>query len=97
MSDLLPQKLISAEYSVGDHTTDQKQKQHEVTTIIEWIQCFGIYIAIVSQKEPKWTADLVDYQQLTICSSQHCQEGSWLLYDQHFHLKPDQRTGQQSR
>ena len=41
--------------------------------------------------------DLVDYQQLTICSSQHSQEGRWLLYDQHFHLKPDQRTGQQSR
>ena len=50
MFDLLTQKLISAEYSIGDHTTGQKQKQYEVTTI-EWVQCSGIYIAIVSQKE----------------------------------------------
>ena len=87
MSDLFPQKLISAEYSIGDHTTGQKQKQYEVTTIIEWVQCFGIYIAIVSQKEHERTADFLGYQQLIIHSSQHCQEGRWLLYDRHFRLK----------
>ena len=87
MSDLLPQKLISAEHSVGDHTTSQKQKQYEVTTIIEWVQCFGIFIAVVSQKEPERTADLHGYQQLIINSSQNQQEGRWLIYDRHFHLK----------
>ena len=87
MSDLLPQKLISAEYSVGDHMTSQKPKQYEVTTIIEWVQCFGIYIAIVSKKEPERTADLHGYQQLIIHSSQHHQEGRWLIYDRHFRLK----------
>ena len=87
ISDLLPQKLISAEYSVGDHITSQKQKQYEVTTIIEWVQCFGIYIAVLSKKEPERIADLHGYQQLIIHSSQHHQEGRWLIYDRHFRLK----------
>ena len=81
MSDLLSENLISAQYSIGDQVTSQKQKQYQVTTIIEWVQCFATYIAIVSQKEPQRTADLLGYQQLIIHSSQHCQEGCWPIYD----------------
>ena len=87
MSVLLPEKLISVQYSVGEVVPSQKQKHYEVTTIIEWVQCFVTYITIVSQKEPEWTADLLGYQQLIIHSSQHCQEGRWPLYDRHFRLK----------
>ena len=32
-------------------------------------------------------ADLLGYQQLIINSSQHCQEGCWVVYDRHFRLK----------
>ena len=81
MSDLLSENLISAQYSIGDQVTSQKQKQYQVTTIIEWVQCFATYIAIVSQKEPQRTTDLLGYQQLIIHSSQDCQEGCWLIYD----------------
>ena len=84
---LLPQKLICAEYSVGDHITSQRQKQYKVTAIIEWVQCFGINIVIVSKKEPEWMVDLHGYQQLIIQSSQYHQEGCWLIYDRHFRLK----------
>ena len=80
-------KLISQEYYTGDSTSSPKQKHYGVANIIEWVQCFGIYTAIISKKEPDWTADLIGYQQMIIDSSQNCCEGDWLNYDQHFRLK----------
>ena len=35
MADLLPQKLISAEYYTEGNTTSSKQKHHEVANIIQ--------------------------------------------------------------
>ena len=87
MADLLPQKLLSQEYYTGDSTSSPKQKHHDVANIIEWVQCFGIYTAIISKKEPDRTADLIGYQQMIIDSSQNCCEGGWLNYDRHFRLK----------
>ena len=74
---LLPERLTSADYNAGDGTGSQKQKSQEDLLILQWIQCFGIYIAIISQTEPEPTADLLGYQQLIINSSQQCQEGHW--------------------
>ena len=70
MFELLPERLISADYNAGDGTGSQKQKPQEDLSILQWIQCFGIYIAIISQTEPERTADLLGYQQLIINSSQ---------------------------
>jgi len=52
MSELLPEKLTSAEYNAGDSVIAQKQKPQEVTTIIDWVQCFGVYTAIMSCTKP---------------------------------------------
>ena len=87
MFELLPERLISADYNAGDGTGSQKQKPQEDLSILQWIQCFGIYIAIISQTEPERTADLLGYQQLINNSSQQCQEGHWVIYDRRFHLK----------
>ena len=87
MADLLPQKLISAEYYTEGNTDSSKQTHREVANIIEWVQCFGVYMAIISQKEPKRTTDLLGYQQLIINASQTGREGGWLVYDRHFRLK----------
>lgn len=87
MSELLPERLTSAEYNTGDSTVVQRQKPQEDLSIIQWVQCFGVYMAIVSRTEPERTADLLGYQQLIINSSQHCQEGHWVTYDRHFRLK----------
>ena len=64
MADLLPQRLISAEYYRGDSL----KQTHEVTNVIKWVQCFGVYTAIISQKEPQRTANFLGYQQLIIHS-----------------------------
>ena len=44
------------------------------------IQCFGIYMAIVSYSTPKCVTDLIDYQSLIIGASQNCREGQWTIY-----------------
>jgi len=51
------------------------------------MQFFGVYIVIISQKEPRWTTDLLGYQLLIIDASQIGSEGGWLVYHQHFYLK----------
>ena len=84
MANLLPSKLISAEYYSSDNPDNPKQKHYQVSDIIEWIQCFGVYIAIISQKEPERTGDLMGYQQLIIHSSQNYHQDGWIVYDRHF-------------
>jgi len=87
MADLLPEKLISAKYYTEGNTDSLKRTHHEIANIVEWMQCFGVYIAIIYQKEPKRTTDLLGYQQLIINASQTGREGVWLVYDRHFCLK----------
>ena len=48
MFELLPERLISADYNAGNGTGTQKQKPQEDLLILQWIQYFGIYIAIIS-------------------------------------------------
>ena len=87
MPKLLPEKLISAECNAGDNAAGQKQKPPEAITILQWVQCFELYTAIVSHAEPEWIADLLGYQQLILHASQHYQEGRWISYDRHFRWK----------
>ena len=87
MPEFLPVKLISVECNAGDNAAGQKQKPQEMITILKWVQCFGLYTAIVSHAEPEQTADLLGYQHLIINASQHCQEGQWMSYNRHFRLK----------
>ena len=87
MAELLPDYLNSADANLKDRPSSSKSKLEEVNNIIDWIQCFGIYIAIFSRSTPERVADLVGYQSLIISASQHNREGHWVLYDRRFRLK----------
>ena len=87
MSEFLPDKLISVEYNTGEYHTSTQKQQHKVLSIVEWVQCFGIFIAVLSHTAPDRTADLLGYQQLIIQALSRCQEGHWEIYDCHFCLK----------
>ena len=54
---------------------------------MDWVQCFGVFMAIISCKEPQSILDLIGYQSLIIQFSHHCQEGCWVIYDRRFRLK----------
>ena len=59
----------------------------EVTDIMEWVQCFGIYVAIISCSKPKYVDNLIGHQSIIIGASQIGREGKWVTYDCCFRLK----------
>jgi len=68
-AELLAETLISPEYTVYDQSTSSKQKLKEVTNITDWVQCVGLFIAIISLKESHRIPDLIGYQNLIMRSS----------------------------
>ena len=85
MAELLPESL--------GHITDEdqpavpKSKRRPVSDIVEWLQCFGTYIAIVSRKQPTRVIDLLGYQNLIIQAYQEYRGDRWLGYDRRFRLQ----------
>ena len=87
MAELHPSYLDSAELNIGDQPAGSHKRFPEICDIVDWIQCFGIYMAIISRSKPKRIADLIGYQSIIIGASQLGHEGRWILYDRHFRLK----------
>ena len=53
MAELLPDRLgVSAGPVTKDDKHSSKPKRRQVTNILEWIQCFGIYVAVLTLKHP---------------------------------------------
>jgi len=61
MAELLAENFISPEYTVDNQSTSSKQKPKEVTNITDRVQCFGLFIAIISLKEPHRIPHLIGY------------------------------------
>ena len=87
MSELLPDCLDCPK--TGHTSEDQaipRPRRRYVSTILEWIQCFGIYMAVLTQKHPERIPDLLGYQQLIIEASLEYEGDNWLGYDRQFRL-----------
>ena len=85
MAELLPDRLgISAGAITKDDKQNNKPKRRQVTNILEWIQCFGIYMAVLTLKHPDRIQDLLGYQALIVeaCMEYNCE--AWLGYDRRF-------------
>jgi len=87
MAELHPSYLDSVELNIGDQTAGANKRAPEILDIVDWIQCFSIYITIISRSKPKRIADLIGYQSIIIGGSQLGHEGRWILYDHRFRLK----------
>ena len=89
MSELLPNRLGCLK--TGQITEDQATsrpmaRKRYVSTILEWIQCFGIYMVVLTQKHPEPISDLLGYQHLIITASLEYEGDNWLGYDRQFRL-----------
>ena len=51
------------------HRRRSNQKQRHKVLIVEWVQCFGIFVAILFRTPPDPTSNLLGYQQLIIQAS----------------------------
>jgi len=88
MSELSPDTLTSADYNTSEDNSDkQKQKHIRELSIMEWVQSFAVYMAVLSSKTPHRIPDLLGYQQRIIQASYSRQPGRWAVYDRQFRLK----------
>ena len=86
MGELSPDRLDSSDHLASDQAASS-QKIQQVTSIIEWVQCFSVFTAVIHRSQPERTLDLLGYQNLVIQTSLLCQEGRWTVYDRCFRLK----------
>ena len=86
MAELLPDNLEATNSTEDDHA-NAKRKQQEVTQIMDWIQCFSTYIAVVSHANPDCVVDLIAYLNLIINGQRRFQDFDWALYDRQFRQK----------
>ena len=82
MVELLPESL--GHFPSNEDHPAVKPKRRMVSDIVEWLQCFGTYIAIISQKQPARVIDLLGYQNLIIQAYQEYWGDCWLWYDRRF-------------
>jgi len=87
MAELLPSYLDSSDLNADNQCARSCKRPPEVLDIMDWIQCFAVYVAIISRHKPKWVADLLGYQSLIIGASRACCEGKWATYNRRFCLK----------
>ena len=87
MAELLPDNLEATNSTDDDHTTNTKRKHQEVTQMMDWIQCFSTYVAVVSRAKPDRVVDLIAYLNLIINGQRRFQDFDWASYDRQFRQK----------
>ena len=86
MAELLPELLQNA--SLPDNINKgSKPKPHSVGNIMEWVQCFSCYIAVISHSQPQRVVDLLGYQNLIITRHSEFPDFKWEEYDGEFRLQ----------
>ena len=58
--------------------------RREVPDLVNWVQCFGTYMAIVSSKHPERMRQLLAYQTLIVREARRFGGKGWLAYDSYF-------------
>lgn len=86
MAELLPNQLgvNAATVETGDKEEKWKGKREQVKNILEWLQCYRMYIAVVAVKYPQRLPDMLAYQVLIIEAHMEYEDDGWLGYDRRF-------------
>ena len=73
MAELLPERL-----GVLGTDDDAKQKPKKRSlSILEWLQCYAVYVAVTSRKHPECIPDLIGYQSLVIEAYMEYKNDCW--------------------
>ena len=83
MAELLPNCMGTSKLSM-DESTKQKVRRCPVSNIIEWVQCFNVYLSVMCRTFPQKIPDLLTYQMLIIEASMMYEGNAWLGYDCRF-------------
>ena len=58
--------------------------RREVPDLLSWVQCFGMYAAVLCSSYPDKVQQLYAYQTMTVREARRCGGKGWLSYDQMF-------------
>ena len=87
LAELLPDHIgsLSGNPALDDEDkTSSKQTKRQVTTILEWVRCFSLYMAVIALKNPGKLPDLLGYQVLIVEARMEHEGDGWLGYDRRF-------------
>ena len=83
MVELLPDCLGTHGGSTAKEEKGSKRRR-QITSIAEWVQCFGVFMAVVASKSPDRTIDLLGYQSIIVEAFREYEGDTWLGYDRRF-------------
>ena len=87
MSELLPDHLGTARLGAGeDQSRAPRLRCKVVTNILEWVECFAIYVAVVSRTQPQRVPEMLGYLMLILEAHMEYVGEGWLGYDRQFQL-----------
>ena len=88
MAELLPDRMGVTLAPLFADDKDEKQpvktKRRQVTNILEWVQCYSIYVAVMTTKYPQKIQGLMGYQAPIVQACMEYGRDSWLGYDRRF-------------
>ena len=82
MAELLPDHLGTAGMGAGDNQMKAVMSRCRViTNIVEWVECFTIYVAVLSKKQPQRVPEMLGYFILILEAHTEYARDGWLGYD----------------
>ena len=80
MAELFPEHLEALNAAEEDHSKSSRPKLKDISSILDWIQAFSIYMAILKD-QPHRVPSLLAYQHLLIHSHTNFKQFNWVSYD----------------
>ena len=91
MSELLPEQLGPSDIKLSSEK-QQGTKKKLISNILEWVQCFSIYVSVIALKEPQRIPDLLCYMNLIIEVHREYSGDAWQGYDHRFRQRAAMTT-----
>ena len=63
---------------------DLMQSRKIIPDLATWLQCFSLYVALLTTQQPERIPELMAYQSIIAKASMKYKWSSWIVYDQNF-------------
>ena len=84
LGDLLPENGMFRAEEGSTNPLGGVRRRRQVTDVHTWVQCFAVYIGVMSQKYPEAVPELLAYMILIVRSSREFAELTWARYDSEY-------------
>ena len=63
---------------------DDRKRKLKIKTILQWVECFNAYVAVIAKYYPALVPDLLAYSSTIVHAARKVQGDGWLAYDSNF-------------